>query len=121
MLEPIQGAREDRPSLVPDDLLVVKEANAQQTVQNFACKLRSVPDISNLKTGNQPMMSREALRSRLSMVSKPGVEGEYQTAYKDCALTGNSFPRQRRFGNLLRRGKFAEVQAEAFLTAGVAR
>jgi hypothetical protein len=29
MLKPVQRAREDRPSLVPDDLLVVKEADAQ--------------------------------------------------------------------------------------------
>jgi hypothetical protein len=44
---------------------------------------------------SKPIMSREALAEysrRLSMLSEPGVEGVYQTAYKDCAFDGKRLP-----------------------------
>src|SRR5262249_6105884 len=53
MLKPIERPREDRPALVPDDLLVVKEADAQKPVENLAGELRSVPDVRPLERGNQ--------------------------------------------------------------------
>jgi hypothetical protein len=43
----------------------------------------------------EPIMSREALAEfsrRLSMLSEPGVEAVYQTAYKDCAFDGRRLP-----------------------------
>jgi hypothetical protein len=41
------------------------------------------------------MLSREELAEftrRLSMLSVPGVEGMYQTAYRDCAMVGKKIP-----------------------------
>src|SRR5258708_22531929 len=44
VLEPVVGAREHRPALVPDDLLVMQKPDLQQAVENLAGKLRWVPD-----------------------------------------------------------------------------
>src|SRR5271169_3026980 len=43
----------------------------------------------------EPILSRDQLAEftrRLSMLSTPGVEGVYQTAYRDCAYNGNRIP-----------------------------
>jgi len=48
MLKPIKSAREDGPALIPDDLLVVKEADAEQPIEDFAGELRCMPDVSDL-------------------------------------------------------------------------
>ena len=53
MLKPIVGPGEDRPPLVPDDLLVMHKSDPQQTIQNLAGESRSVPNISYSQTGNQ--------------------------------------------------------------------
>jgi hypothetical protein len=53
MLEPVERPCEDRSAFIPDDLLVVKEADAQQAVQDFTGELTGVPDISGLEAGNQ--------------------------------------------------------------------
>src|SRR5215469_15747988 len=53
VLEPVQRPSQDGSPLVPDDLLVVLEANAQQSVENLAGELRSVPDVSDLETRQQ--------------------------------------------------------------------
>jgi hypothetical protein len=39
---------EDCPALVPDDLLRVEEANAEQPVQHFACTDTGMPYVRNL-------------------------------------------------------------------------
>ena len=53
MLEPVVRSRQDGSAFVPDDLLVVKEPNAQQPVQNFACELAGVPDLGNIEARNE--------------------------------------------------------------------
>ncbi len=53
VLKPVVRAREHCPALVPDDLLVVQEADAQQAIKNLASELRSVPDVRHLETRNQ--------------------------------------------------------------------
>src|SRR5260370_4824529 len=53
VLKPGVRAREHCPALVPDDLLVVQEADAQQAIKNLASELRSVPDVRHLETRNQ--------------------------------------------------------------------
>jgi len=42
----------------------------------------------------EPILNRdlEEFSRRLSMLSTPGVEGVYQTAYRDCAFKGNRLP-----------------------------
>src|SRR5262249_39310115 len=49
MLKPIKSAREDRSSFVPNDLLVVNEADAKKPVQDLASELRSMPDVRHLE------------------------------------------------------------------------
>src|SRR6516164_5055882 len=47
--KPVQGPGEDGATLIPDDLLMVLEADAQETIEDLARKLRGVPHISDLK------------------------------------------------------------------------
>jgi len=49
MLEPIQRSRQDDPPLVPNDLLVVQEADTQQTIENLAGEFAGVPHVAHLK------------------------------------------------------------------------
>jgi len=44
---------EHRAPLVPDDLLMVQEADPQQAIQDLAGERRGVPDIADFQTGNQ--------------------------------------------------------------------
>ena len=53
MLIPVVRPREDRPALVPDDLLGVEEADPQQAVQHFAREHRCVPDVGDLEARHQ--------------------------------------------------------------------
>ena len=53
MLKPVVRPREHRPALVPDDLLGVQEADAQQAVENLAREHRGVPDVSDLQARHQ--------------------------------------------------------------------
>ena len=53
MLKPVVRPREDRPALVPDDLLVVQEADPQQAVEHLAREHRGVPDVSDLEARHQ--------------------------------------------------------------------
>ena len=53
VLKPVMRSREDRSPFVPDDLLVVQEADPQQSVQHLARELRGVPDVGHLQAGHQ--------------------------------------------------------------------
>jgi len=53
MLEPVVRSGEHRPLLVPDNLLMVHEANSQQAIENFTGEPRGMPDITGFQTGNQ--------------------------------------------------------------------
>src|SRR6266849_4789252 len=53
MLKPVMSSRENGPAFVPDDLLVVKEPDAQQTVQDLARELRCMPDVRHLEMRNE--------------------------------------------------------------------
>jgi len=53
MLEPVKRASEDCPPFVPDDLLVVLEADSQKPVEDLAGKLAGVPHVSQLQGGHQ--------------------------------------------------------------------
>ena len=48
MLEAIVGSRQHSPALVPDDLLVVHEADFQQPIQHFTRESRRMEDIAHL-------------------------------------------------------------------------
>jgi hypothetical protein len=39
MLEPVMRSRKHRPTLVPDNLLVVQEPDSQQAIENLAGEL----------------------------------------------------------------------------------
>src|ERR1700728_687247 len=58
MLVPIMGPSEHRAAFVPNDLLRVQEADAEETIKNFARKKAGVPDVSDLQAGYQ----RERIR-----------------------------------------------------------
>jgi hypothetical protein len=69
-------------------------------------------------------MSQEALAEfsrRLSMLSEPGVEGVYQTAYKDCAFDGTRPPRRGDSATHSGLEGIAEVQVDESLIKWVAR
>ena len=51
MLKPVQAPSKHGPPLIPDDLLMVDEADPEQTVQYFAGELGCVPNVARLKTG----------------------------------------------------------------------
>ena len=53
MLIPVVRARENRPALVPDDLLRIQKADPQQAVEHFAREDGRVPDVGDLKTRHQ--------------------------------------------------------------------
>jgi len=53
MLEPVVRSGEHRAPLVPDDLLMVQEADPQQAIQDLAGERRGVPDITYFQIGNQ--------------------------------------------------------------------
>ena len=53
MLKPVVRPREHRPPFVPDDLLVMQEADPQQAVEHFARELRCVPDVRDLEARHQ--------------------------------------------------------------------
>ena len=53
VLKPVERPREDRPPLVPDNLLMMLEADAQKAVQNFARELRCVPHVRDLQARHQ--------------------------------------------------------------------
>src|ERR1700690_3863394 len=76
VLKPVQRPRQNRPLFVPDDLLVVYESDAQQSVENFPGELRGGPDIGDLKAGNQlegfrPVSARVAGDGCLSVAFGP--------------------------------------------------
>src|ERR1035441_10521300 len=49
MLKPVQRSCEHRALLVPDDLLVVDEADTQEPREHLACELGGVPDVADLQ------------------------------------------------------------------------
>src|ERR1035441_9503367 len=53
MLEPVMRSGEHRAALVPDDLLVVQEADLKQAIEDLAGERRGMPDIADFQTGNQ--------------------------------------------------------------------
>src|SRR5579862_85389 len=53
VLEPVMGSRKDRPTLVPDYLLMMKEPDPQQAVQNLARECAGVPNVGHLETRNE--------------------------------------------------------------------
>ena len=53
MLIPVVRPRKHGAPFVPDDLLRIKKADAQESVENFARKDGGVPDVSYLKTRRQ--------------------------------------------------------------------
>src|ERR1035438_7902931 len=53
MLEPVEGSCEHGTPLVPYQLLVVHEPNAQEAVENLAREFTGMPHISRLEAGNQ--------------------------------------------------------------------
>ena len=47
------------------------------------------------RPGSEPILSKEDLeefRRHLAMLSIPGVEGVYKTAYNDCHFDGKTLP-----------------------------
>ena len=53
MLEPIVRARQYGAPFVPNDLLVMKEADPQQAIENFPGVFRSVPHVGRLNTRDE--------------------------------------------------------------------
>ena len=53
MLKPVERPREHRPPLVPDNLLMMLEADPQKAVQHLAREHRCMPDVSDLETRDQ--------------------------------------------------------------------
>ena len=72
MCEPIVSPGEDWSSLVPDQLLVIDEADPQQAVQNFPGKLGGVPDIGDSRLGTNAHDRHDcaALKELLRIVGK---------------------------------------------------
>src|SRR5258706_15506474 len=50
MLKPVMGAGQNDSRLIPNNMLMMHESDAQQTIENLARKRRGVPDICHLKT-----------------------------------------------------------------------
>ena len=65
MLKPVKRSCEHRALLVPDDLLVVDEADAQQAGKDFARKFAGVPDVSDLQI-RQQLKSRGPIRAGIA-------------------------------------------------------
>src|SRR5579862_4094747 len=53
VLEPVERARQDSTSLVPDDLLVVLEADTQQAIEDFPGEFRGVPHVADLQARHE--------------------------------------------------------------------
>jgi hypothetical protein len=53
MLKPVERPGEHRPPRVPDDLLVVNEADAQQAIEHLAREFARVPDEGRFETRNE--------------------------------------------------------------------
>src|ERR1035437_2174149 len=51
--EPVRRPRENRPVLMPNNLLMMQKADPQQAVENLAGEFRSVPDVADLETGHE--------------------------------------------------------------------
>src|SRR5580658_9183968 len=75
MLEPVKGPREHGSLLVPDDLLVMLEADPKQTAEHLAREFRGVPHIGSLEAGDQsecvgPVRTRIAGDRRLGVTKR---------------------------------------------------
>src|ERR1700677_3121401 len=53
VLKPVMSSRENRAALVPDDLLVMHEADLEQTIEHFTREFGCVPDVADLQAGNE--------------------------------------------------------------------
>ena len=70
MLEPVMSSRQDRSAFIPDDLLMVDEADPEEAIEHLARKLAGVPDVGHLESGNEsksigPVGARVATNRRL--------------------------------------------------------
>ncbi len=71
MLKPIVGPGQYGPAFVPNDLLVMQKADAQQAIENFPRELRGMPHIRHLETRHQ----RECFRPICTSVGRDGGFG----------------------------------------------
>ena len=53
---------EHSPPFVPDDLLMMQEADSQQPVKNLASELRRVPDVATCRPGTSANASDQSAR-----------------------------------------------------------
>ena len=53
VLEPVMRSREHRAALVPNDLLMVQEADAKQAIEHLARKFAGVPDVADLEVWDE--------------------------------------------------------------------
>ncbi len=72
VLKPVQRSGEHRALLVPDDLLVVDEADAQEAGEDFGREPGCVPDVGHLQAGHElerpaPVGSRVSADARFVM------------------------------------------------------
>ena len=68
---------EHRTTLVPDDLLMMQEADPQQSFEHLRGELRRVPDVSHFETRNQS--------ERIGPV-RPGVAQDRRFPMPDAAV-----------------------------------
>ena len=51
--KPVRCPRENGSALVPNDLLVVQEADAEEAIEHFASEYRGVPHVADLQAGHE--------------------------------------------------------------------
>src|ERR1035437_8406773 len=94
VLKPVERPRQDRAPLVPNNLLMMFEADAQQAVQNLARELRGVPDVRNLQARHEfeslgPVGPRVSRDGRLSVAFRAvlhvaGLGGILRVSFGGC-------------------------------------
>src|SRR4051812_41386770 len=77
VLEPVMSPGEHCSTLVPDDLLMMQEADPQQSFEHLRSELRCVPDIGHFQTRDQS--------ERIGPV-RPGVAQDRRSPMPDAAL-----------------------------------
>ncbi len=78
MLKPIVRAGQNCSLLIPDYLLVVQEADAQQAIQHLARENARVPNVRDLQAGHEregfrPVGTRVARDARFGMAGVCGA------------------------------------------------
>jgi hypothetical protein len=83
MLKPVVRPRENGPPLIPNDLLMMKESNPQQAVENLASENGRMPDVRNLKVPVRRQGDRLRVKYSAVVIQRADSDG--------CSRRGREF------------------------------